>query len=688
IQGYKENDFVITKTETGNLVLTDASGGTITVSDWDATTLQSIQFTSGDYSQTLEKSAIDAQLFNVVTLGNTGDVQLAYSGGADARQQFDIAFSEDTNIVIDSPAGAEDRIKFTNGWSNDHEDLFVNGNDLYLWNWDEELGDDAPGQLIIKDYLDSSVKTMEFSNQTYHLITGNETFTGSDTVRDRYVFLNRNKTGDDLTAPDWNVTLSGLTTEGMAPDVIDLRSLRGASQYYSLNCTKNEQEFVLTYRYSVTPNEEATLGSIHITDFFNEDDTVNSANGYPLVRLNREFYAGNDGNGRIQFDGLTWDRIKGSNGQPEKSYRWLNLNAGTADADEVNLGELVKPAYNSNAQNYGWLYYAGDGDDVITAHEGDIVYGGDGDDTLNAQGRMSDIYGGSGNDTITVRAADGGNLDHVNVYGEQGDDIIEAYGSYHAIFGAGGGDTIRINSAEGDAEPAHDSFISGGSGDDYIYINGGYNHRVNGNKGDDHLFVVSGDNNLLRGRDGNDELVIEGGDNNTLDGGAGNDTFVFANGSGHNTIADYTAEEDTIQIANGSISQAEIVDGTDLKFTLGGGSITVQDGVGKAISVEDGSGSYTVYAGNGTLNGGEGDDRLYGGSGKDTLFGGAGNDKLYGGAGNDTLYGQRGDDELTGGAGNDTFVYYTGYGHETITDYTEGEDTIKLMSGSISRTEV
>ena len=261
---------------------------------------------------------------------------------------------------------------------------------------------------------------------------------------------------------------------------------------------------------------------------------MNSANGYPLVRLNREFYAGNDGNGRIQFDGLTWDRIKGSNGQPEKSYRWLNLNAGTANADEVNLGELVKPAYNSNAQNYGWLYYAGDGDDVITAHEGDIVYGGDGDDTLNAQGRMSDIYGGSGNDTITVRAADGGNLDHVNVYGEGGNDTIEAYGSYHVIFGGSGVDTIDLYSSEGDAEEAHNSFISGGRGDDIIHIHGGHDHFVNGQKGNDHLFV-NGDNNVLRGRDGIDELVVEGGIGNILDGGAGNDT-ITVDGGNDNTL--------------------------------------------------------------------------------------------------------------------------------------------------------
>ena len=33
VNGYKENDFVITKSESGNLVLTDAKHGTITISN-------------------------------------------------------------------------------------------------------------------------------------------------------------------------------------------------------------------------------------------------------------------------------------------------------------------------------------------------------------------------------------------------------------------------------------------------------------------------------------------------------------------------------------------------------------------------------------------------------------------------------------------------------------------------------
>ena len=91
------------------------------------------------------------------------------------------------------------------------------------------------------------------------------------------------------------------------------------------------------------------------------------------------------------------------------------------------------------------------------------------------------------------------------------------------------------------------------------------------------------------------------------------------------------------------------------------------------------------------LYGGDGEDELYGGDGSDSLYGGEGNDELYGGAGRDRLYGGDGDDTieggargdvLTGGAGDDTFVYAPGDGRDTITDFTDGEDTIDLSAFS------
>lgn len=73
--------------------------------------------------------------------------------------------------------------------------------------------------------------------------------------------------------------------------------------------------------------------------------------------------------------------------------------------------------------------------------------------------------------------------------------------------------------------------------------------------------------------------------------------------------------------------------------------------------------------GNDTLNGLTGNDTLDGGAGNDTLLGGSGNDQLSGGAGKDVLDGGKGSDTLRGQSGIDTFVFKSGYGKDTITDF-------------------
>ena len=57
----------------------------------------------------------------------------------------------------------------------------------------------------------------------------------------------------------------------------------------------------------------------------------------------------------------------------------------------------------------------------------------------------------------------------------------------------------------------------------------------------------------------------------------------------------------------------------------------------------------------------------------DIVRGGSGNDTVLGGEGNDLVLGDGGDD-------SDTFVFGTSHGNDTITDFTDGEDTIDLSA--------
>jgi Ca2+-binding RTX toxin-like protein len=83
-----------------------------------------------------------------------------------------------------------------------------------------------------------------------------------------------------------------------------------------------------------------------------------------------------------------------------------------------------------------------------------------------------------------------------------------------------------------------------------------------------------------------------------------------------------------------------------------------------------------------TVFGQAGDDTVRGGYGDDAVFGGAGADALTGGPGRDVLQGGRGGDALIGGAGADLFVFRDGDGMDTITDWTDGVDRIRLYGAT------
>jgi Tol biopolymer transport system component len=99
------------------------------------------------------------------------------------------------------------------------------------------------------------------------------------------------------------------------------------------------------------------------------------------------------------------------------------------------------------------------------------------------------------------------------------------------------------------------------------------------------------------------------------------------------------------------------------------------------INGTPGNDNLTGTSGNDIINGSEGDDVLTGLRGNDVLNGGDGNDILSGGKGSDNLNGGLGNDNLVGGAGNDVFVLGAGLGVDTISDFTNSQDTIQLING-------
>ena len=228
----------------------------------------------------------------------------------------------------------------------------------------------------------------------------------------------------------------------------------------------------------------------------------------------------------------------------------------------------------------------------------------------------------------------------------------------------------------------------------------------------------------LEGGSGNDKLTA-GDYGDVLIGGAGNDSYVLGNGNdtviyqgGKETVDGYDSDQDEIKIQDGlSVSKSE-ASGNNLVLTVGTGALTIKDAAGQDVKVGDNiynnnlvynsdKTAMTVSSGGAVDASDSGNekiqeidaskvsatlqidandlgDTIYGGTKADNINGGAGDDYIEGGAGNDTIYGGAGVNTLTGGAGKDIFV---AGGKDIITDYTAGQDTIKIDS-TVSDTSI
>lgn len=277
--------------------------------------------------------------------------------------------------------------------------------------------------------------------------------------------------------------------------------------------------------------------------------------------------------------------------------------------------------------------------DIITPGKGvDNIDGGAGDDIIQINGKdnaADTLLGNIGTDTIRVLGTKAVTLNGFNTVFSS----IERWeGNGAGIIGSKAADIFDFSNL--------DEVINMG--------------RVDGGGGDD----------VLTGGDGNDTLT--GGKGiDTLNGGDGDDTFLLKGKDDAADIINGGAGVDTVQVT-GSVT----LNG----FHAGNSSIEQWVGAGKGIKGSAGNDVFdfsalTSVVNMGIVDAGAGDDTVIGSGGADILRGGVGNDRLDGGAGNDIL---------TGGTGNDTFVYATGYGQDTVTDYSAGQDIFDLTGTSVA----
>lgn len=241
---------------------------------------------------------------------------------------------------------------------------------------------------------------------------------------------------------------------------------------------------------------------------------------------------------------------------------------------------------------------------------------------------------------------------------------------------------------------------------------------LNGTDGHDDIFGGDG-NDVLSGGAGED-LLFGGNGDDTMTGGDGMDWFVLD--GGNDTVTDFNAEEDILDLSGTGVSVADISSTqTDagLQLSWEGGGVLLQgvtgelntdwiltdadlddfddmgdmdgndDGMGDGNDDDfdddfDDMGDFDINVAEGTDDA----DTLTGTDGYDDLYGGKGNDSLDGGADIDYLFGGEGDDTMTGGADMDVFFFGENSGNDVITDFNVEEDILDFSEAGISADDI
>ncbi len=271
------------------------------------------------------------------------------------------------------------------------------------------------------------------------------------------------------------------------------------------------------------------------------------------------------------------------------------------------------------------------GNDTLEGGPGDDqLFGGLGNDLFLSSEGDDHFDGGPGADGVSYYYAfDGVTIDLAAETGDDGSGGTDSYVSIEIIYGSN----------------LYDDVLSGGTGADTLYGNGGNDILSTGTEDD------LGVTDALFGGEGDDLVIFERAGGISFNGGTGYDTFEVRRPAGTTTSWNIG---DTFE-----------------RFLGGDSNDTVQIGftTNLGFTMEGRGGSDTLFGSNGA-------DSLYGGDGNDTLGGGNNNDSVYGGGGNDGLYGGAGNDLVDGGEGTDTLHYLGHRVSYVVTSNIDGSITV------------
>ncbi|HRQ82291.1 MAG TPA: calcium-binding protein, partial [Azospirillaceae bacterium] len=317
-------------------------------------------------------------------------------------------------------------------------------------------------------------------------------------------------------------------------------------------------------------------------------DTVHAGSGADTVRLGvgADFVDGGSGDDKL-YGGAGNDTLLGAAGEDQIygddgsdsidggtgmfDRLWGGAGVDTiADADGALLvdGGTGNDVFNLTYTDDGGqpetvrTVIGGDGLDQITLNAVDPdlqfeIYGDgqapgavDRADTVNMNGNYAkaNVWLGGGNDTYQGDNGGAGGTRIDEVYGGDGDDTIRMGGGADVAYGETGDD--RLSGGDGDDR------VYGGVGNDMLWGNLGNDWAEGGdgadtlwgNEGDDMLLGDAG-NDVFFGGDGVDTITGGTGDDE-MTGGTGGDIFIIRQGDGFDTILDFKAGPDKLDLSD------------------------------------------------------------------------------------------------------------------------------------------
>ena len=431
--------------------------------------------------------------------------------------------------------------------------------------------------------------------------------------------------------------------------------------------------------YNSSKSNDATI------DGGNGDDTIEVWGGNELVR-----YSG--GNDLITAFGdddtlqIMSGTISEVSREDDKSFLTIGENIVTVEGGLVNIIDQNGNPISTNT-------------DFVWKRDGNKITYGSEDSAqilLELDGVEEDSEPALEDNTVKL-SADNFSEDGVTVISNNGGysfEVLEdSYSSGTFFKGSDGKDSITNNGSELN--------IDAGAGKDSI-VNNAVNVTLNGGAGSDKI-INNATNVEISGGAGNDNITVTGGEQYK-------NIFSYSNGDGNDILYNFT-ENDSIKIADDSAVEANI-NGKDIEFKVGSGSIKIKDGATarREVLFVDSNGqeidslSGNEYTSDGIITYDEGGEagivlsstfrgtytasevaKVDGAQTKKGIGidGGAEGISLIGGAGKDTLISGEQEFEMTGGKGNDIFQYNGGTG--VIKDYSQkgsnGKDKIELGEG-------